>query len=120
MKNKNTFTLQFLEEGEYIGRIESYNFATATDGLTQFLNISIVIDLEDSDEEIQISKSYITNLGRNQRLRHFLKDSELLNEHNEVYLEGLLGMEVLFSIDYDENGKLIVGDLEQYIDFEEA
>lgn len=115
--NNNILVLEFLEEGEYIGRIESTNLSMASDGVTQFLNISIVIDLEDSEEEIQVSKAYITNLGRNRKLREFLQSSEMLNRHNEVNLENLIGMDVVFTIEYDENGKLIVGELEEYIDF---
>ena len=115
--NNNILVLEFLEEGEYIGRIESTNLSMASDGVTQFLNISIVIDLEDLEEEIQVSKAYITNLGRNRKLREFLQSSEMLNRHNEVNLENLIGMDVVFTIEYDENGKLIVGELEEYIDF---
>ena len=118
--NSNILVLEFLEEGEYIGRIESTNLSMASDGITQFLNISIVIELDDSEEEIQVSKAYITNLGRNRKLREFLQSSEMLNRHNEVNLENLIGMDVAFSIDYDENGKLIVGDLEEYIDFSDG
>lgn len=115
--NNNLFTLEFLEPGEYIGRINSYNMATTTDGATKFLNIYIILESEDFEEEVEICKAYITNLGRNVRLKHFLEETGLLQRENQVDFNELIGIYVTFSIEYDENGKMNVSDLEEYIDF---
>lgn len=118
-KKSNLFTLEFLEEGEYVGHINSYNLATTADGMTNFINISIVINTSDS-EDIHITKSYITNLGKNQKLRQFLKDASLLKKGNKVNFDDMIGLEVSFTIEYDDNGKLQVGDLEEHVDFSDG
>lgn len=114
MRNANLYTINFLEEGEYTGRIVSFSFSETNDGATNFINISI--EMDDSNG-IQVSKSYITDIGRNQKLRNFLKESQLLKKGNKVNFDDLIGMNVLFSVSYDDYGKMKIGDLEEFVEF---
>ena len=71
----------------------------------------------DDSNGIQVSKSYITDIGRNQKLRNFLKESQLLKKGNKVNFDDLIGMNVLFSVSYDDYGKMKIGDLEEFVEF---
>ena len=100
--------IKFLEEGTYKGYIKSYSTNVSEKNGAKYLNLTIITEVDGTN--VSLYKGYCTDFGMNYSLVTLLKQINALNG-TSAKLKYLLEYTFEFDVEYDDNGKICVGDL---------
>lgn len=99
-----------LTPGVYLGYVEKITGSKAQNG-TNFINLQFVLE-DENEETFKLTKSFVRNFGKNQKLIEFVEELGILESDDTVELEEIKEFDFDVTVSSDQSGKLFISNLE--------
>lgn len=108
-----------LTPGVYLGYVEEITESKAQNG-TKFITLHLILE-DEREKTFRLEKSFVRNLGKNQKLIQFVEELGILQPDDTVELEEIKDFDFDVTVSSDQNGKMYISNLEPiwYEDSEE-